>query len=76
MFLENGCTFYDRKIILFNIVAQDAQAVHHLEKFEKLKKSNTLRYMTNGGKNKNKIFPYFEPMAWFLASEVEDTPLQ
>ena len=47
-----------------------------LEKFEKLKKSNTLRYMTNGGKNKNKIFPYFEPMAWFLASEVEDTPLQ
>ena len=47
-----------------------------LEKFEKLKKSNTLRYMTNGGKNKNKIFPYFHPMAWFLASEVEDTPLQ
>ena len=32
--------------------------------------------MTNGGKNKNKIFPYFHPMAWFLASEVEDTPLQ
>ena len=34
MFLENGCTFYDRQIILLNIVvsrsskAQNVQAVH------------------------------------------------
>ena len=47
-----------------------------LEKFEKLKKSNTLRYMTNGGKNKNKIFPYFDPIVRVLSSEAECTPLQ
>ena len=35
MFLENSSAFYDRQIILFNIVilssslVQDAQAVHH-----------------------------------------------
>ena len=63
MFIENGCKFYDRQIILLNIVlsrsskAQNVQAVHQriLEKLDKLSKSNQLRYITNGSKNKKKL---------------------
>ena len=64
MFLENSCTFYDRQVILLNIVilrsslAQNSQAVHHRDfrKVRQLNKSNPLRYMTNGSKNKETTF--------------------
>ena len=64
IFYENGCTFYDRQIILFNIVlsgsskAETAQSVHQrdLEKLDKLSKSNQLRYVANGSKNKKTKF--------------------
>ena len=64
MFLENICTFYDRQIMLLNIVllsspyTQNVQAVHqgNLEKLDKLNKSNPLRYIINDNKNKKAKF--------------------
>ena len=48
IFYENGCTFYDRQIILF------IEGI--LEKLDKLSKSNQLRYVANGSKNKKSKF--------------------
>ena len=48
-----------------------------LENKDKLSKSNQLRYMTNGSKNKKiYILPHFDPVVWVLSSWLQDTPLQ
>ena len=43
-----------------------------LENWDKLNKSNPLRYMINAGKNKTN----FHPIVWFLSKRVEDASLQ
>ena len=77
MFLENGCTFYERQIILFIIVlsrssyaqnAQAAQTAHH--RLNKLNKSYPLRHMANVSKNK------FNPMVSVHSSVVEYAPME
>ena len=48
MFLENSCTFYDRQVILLNIVilrsslAQNSQAVHHRD-FRKVRQAKQIK---------------------------------
>ena len=48
MFLENSCTFYDRRVMLLNIVilrsslAQNVQAVHHRD-FEKVRQAKQIK---------------------------------
>ena len=58
MFLENGCTFYDNLYYLIRffqgvlkLKMSQLSIKGILEKFDKLKKSSPLRYMTNGRKN-------------------------
>ena len=76
MFLENRCAFYDRQIILLNIVilrssyAQMSKPsiIGILGKLDKLNKSNLLRYITDGSKSKITKFcriltPWFGTLA-------------
>ena len=63
-FLENSCTFYDREIILLNIVLLRSSLAQMpklpikgiYEKLGKLEKSNPIRYVAGGGKNKKTKF--------------------
>ena len=54
----NNCTFYDIQVILLIIALlrspkmSQLSIIGILEKLDKLSKSNPLRYMTNGSKNK------------------------
>ena len=62
MFLENSCTFYDRQIILLNIVilrsslAQNAVHQRDFGKVTQAKQINPLRYTKNGSENKKTKF--------------------
>ena len=77
MSLENSWTFYERHIILLNIVllrsssVQNVQTVHHwiFGKVRQPKQMKPLRYMTNGRKNeKTKFCRVLTPWFWSLAT--------
>ena len=65
MLLENSTTFYDRQIILLNIssfkkfLMSNLSIIGILEKLDNLNKSNPLKYLTNGSKNKKRNFAAF-----------------
>ena len=67
LFLENGCTFYNRQIILLNIVllksswVQKALAAHQrylgkVRQAREIKFTQFYRFMTNGSQNKKTNF--------------------
>ena len=64
MLLQNGCTFYDRQIIVLNVVLFGSfklkiyklLIIGIFENLDKLNKSDPLRYMANGSKNNETKF--------------------
>ena len=66
MFLENSCTLYDTKCPKLKTSKLSIKGI--LENLDKLNKSNPLRYMVNGIKNKKTKFcriltPWFGSLA-------------
>ena len=68
---KNGCTFYDRQIILLNTVFWGIPELKMpkllikgiYEKLDKLEKANPLRYIANDTKNKSTDFClHFDPI--------------